>query len=61
MIHHNWYFVTSKFADFTALQYQGVAKKHYCIHKQVNMCVPVTWSDWCPQSCWYEGKKSCVW
>jgi hypothetical protein len=34
-----------------------VAKKHYVIHKQVNMCMPVTWSDWCLQSCWYEGKS----
>jgi hypothetical protein len=42
MIQHSWYFVTSKFSEFTALQYQGVAKKHYVLHKQVNMCMPVT-------------------
>jgi hypothetical protein len=62
MLQYSWYYVTSKFTNFTELQY-GVAKKQVIIHTHTylyKMCMPVIRSDWCPQICWYEGKKCCM-
>ena len=35
MIQHSWYFVTSKFTNFTELQYDGVATKQDIIHTHI--------------------------